>query len=120
MSHVHGSVTSKYDHHPWCSWGVCDRQVESLSASAWTRARMSRLRTLGQEAVALAEEGARVLPLFEPTDSGCSCGQAGCPAPGKHPRTRNGHKDASSDPTQVQTWWSKTPNANIGIATGEG
>ena len=28
----------------------------------------------------------------------------------------HGHNDASSDPMQVMSWWTKTPDANIGIA----
>lgn len=37
----------------------------------------------------------------------------------KSPFTKNGFKDATRDFTQIQTWWSHWPNANIGIATGE-
>ena len=36
----------------------------------------------------------------------------------KEPMTDHGHKDASNDEAQVRTWWSKTPNANVAIATG--
>jgi hypothetical protein len=81
---------------------------------------MSGPSTMGEEALALAEQGQRVFPLFEPTASGCSCAKGACSSPGKHPRTRNGLKDATSDPAQVKAWWSKAPNANIGCATGEG
>lgn len=41
-----------------------------------------------------------------------------CVAEGKRPLTRRGFLDASSDPEQVAAWWSRTPNANIGIPTG--
>ena len=34
------------------------------------------------------------------------------------PLTRRGFLDASSDPEQVAGWWSRTPDANIGIRTG--
>jgi predicted P-loop ATPase len=37
----------------------------------------------------------------------------------KRPLTKNGFLDASSDPDQIRTWWKETPNANIGVATGE-
>lgn len=37
---------------------------------------------------------------------------------GKQPLTRNGFKDASTDPEQVKTWWRATPDANIGLPTG--
>jgi len=41
-----------------------------------------------------------------------------CIVEGKHPLTRRGFLDANSDPEQVAAWWSRTPNANIGIPTG--
>ncbi|WP_454172794.1 bifunctional DNA primase/polymerase [Microbacterium maritypicum] len=41
-----------------------------------------------------------------------------CLVEGKRPLTRRGFLDASSDPEQVAAWWSRTPNANIGIPTG--
>ncbi|MDO4801242.1 MAG: VapE family protein [Prevotellaceae bacterium] len=37
----------------------------------------------------------------------------------KTPLTKNGVKDATTDPAQVKAWWQKYPNANIGIATGK-
>jgi hypothetical protein len=43
---------------------------------------------------------------------------ADCESPGKHPRTRNGLKDASSDPATIRQWWKRWPDANVGIATG--
>lgn len=36
----------------------------------------------------------------------------------KHPLTENGYKDASADPVQIEAWWSKWPDANIGLACG--
>jgi hypothetical protein len=39
-------------------------------------------------------------------------------AEGKRPLTRRGFLDATSDPEQVAAWWSRTPDANIGIPTG--
>ena len=37
----------------------------------------------------------------------------------KKPLTTNGFKDASKDRKQIQEWWTRWPDANIGIATGE-
>jgi hypothetical protein len=58
-------------------------------------------------------------------DGACSCGNPDC-APGgehekniaKHPRTRHGLTDASTDEAQIREWWTCSPSANIGIATG--
>lgn len=41
-----------------------------------------------------------------------------CVVEGKRPLTRRGFLDACSDPEQVAAWWSRTPEANIGIPTG--
>ena len=41
-----------------------------------------------------------------------------CLPGGKRPLTRRGFLDASSDPARIAAWWSRTPNANIGIPTG--
>ena len=79
-----------------------------------------------QTALAYAECGWGVFPVYEPgtSPSRCSCGagldqtgQSQCSA-AKHPRTRNGHRDASTDPKVIRVWWTRWPNANIGIATG--
>jgi len=36
----------------------------------------------------------------------------------KTPATAHGFKDAATDPDTVRAWWQRTPNANIGMATG--
>lgn len=38
---------------------------------------------------------------------------------GKAPLTKNGFLDATRDIDQINEWWRKIPNANIGIPTGE-
>jgi hypothetical protein len=42
-----------------------------------------------------------------------------CVPGGKEPLTRRGHLDASTDPRKIKAWWTRHPNANIGIPTGE-
>ena len=37
----------------------------------------------------------------------------------KIPLTAHGFLDAVTDETQIRSWWTKHPNANIGIATGQ-
>src|SRR3954454_8599027 len=55
------------------------------------------------EALAYAEAG---LPIFP-----CN--------PDKSPATAQGLKDASTDPEQIRRWWTPSPNAMIGMPTGE-
>jgi Bifunctional DNA primase/polymerase, N-terminal len=85
---------------------------------------------LGDAALAYAARGFRVLPLHRPVQTpgrsrsqpggvGCSCGDPGCGPVGKHPRTRNGRHDATTDPDQLARWWQRWPQANIGLVTGE-
>ncbi len=90
------------------------------------------------EAVALAEQGFHLVPVYLPNPDvasrvdekgkrvgGCSCpegpkGGSNCISPGKHPMTRYGVKDADHNPKRVDLWWSGMyRGANIGIATGK-
>lgn len=41
------------------------------------------------------------------------------PCAGKKPLTPKGFKDAVTSEKQISAWWSKYPDANIGVATGE-
>jgi hypothetical protein len=66
----------------------------------------------------VARQGWRVLPLHTVTDGACSCGKPDCHSPGKHPRTRHGVADATSDEATVRAWWEEAPEASIGLATG--
>jgi P4 family phage/plasmid primase-like protien len=58
---------------------------------------------LGDEALAYARNGNAVFP---------------CWPRGKEPLTAHGFKDATKDEAQIRRWWTRWPNANIGIATG--
>lgn len=65
--------------------------------------RVDRTQDLAAAARSLAAAGVPVFP---------------CESDGKRPLTRRGFLDATSDPEQVAQWWSRTPEANIGLATG--
>jgi hypothetical protein len=71
-------------------------------------------------ALAYARHGIPVLPVHEPgPGGGCSCDRgARCERPGKHPRLRHGLTDASTDPRQIELWWERWPQANVGLRTG--
>ncbi|SEN42693.1 Primase C terminal 2 (PriCT-2) [Paracoccus alcaliphilus] len=56
---------------------------------------------LAAAALAYAERGYHVLPV-EPNAKG--------------PLTRHGYKDASTDTDQIKAWWTRWPDANIGLA----
>jgi putative DNA primase/helicase len=61
-----------------------------------------------------------VVPLFEVKDGCCTCaaGKECGKRSGKHPRTKNGVHNATTDPEQIRRWWRQWPSANIGVATG--
>jgi uncharacterized protein YndB with AHSA1/START domain len=69
-----------------------------------------------------ARRGWRVFPCHYPiiTADGarCSCSNPSCENKGKHPATKNGLKDATTDVEQIARWWTTNPNWNIAIATG--
>ncbi len=58
-----------------------------------------------EAALAYASDGKRVFPL-KPRD--------------KVPATAHGLKDATTDEATIREWWTRTPDANIGFATGNG
>ena len=70
-------------------------------------------------ALALARRGWPVLPLNAVgADGRCTCGREDCMSPAKHPRTLRGLRDATRDPVKIREWWTRWPDANIGIVTG--
>lgn len=70
-------------------------------------------------ALKYASRGWHVLPLHWPQDEKCSCGNPGCGNnSAKHPLTKNGLNDATTDPKIIREWLAKWPEANIGIRTG--
>ena len=75
-----------------------------------------------EAALLCAKLGWLVLPLNYPLDNGrCSCGDRMCDSVGKHPMgdlVPHGFKDASDDPEEIRHWFTRRPNANLGIRTG--
>jgi putative DNA primase/helicase len=70
-------------------------------------------------AVAYAARGWQVFPLHSiGADGTCTCHDPACTSVGKHPRTRHGVKDATTDPRTIGRWWRHWPEANVGLATG--
>jgi hypothetical protein len=53
--------------------------------------------------------------------TGCSCRDPGCGQPAKHPLgwlVPHGVKDATTNRARILAWWTRHPQANIGLATG--
>jgi putative DNA primase/helicase len=75
--------------------------------------------TLEAAAVAWAQRGIPVFPVHTLRDGACTCGHEDCSSPGKHPRTPQGLKDATTDEQQIRDWWKRWPTANIGGSVGE-
>lgn len=68
-----------------------------------------------------ADLGWKVLPLHSPRNGTCSCGRSlDHKGAAKHPHTRNGVKDATTDPAKIDGWLDKWPDANVGVACGAG
>jgi hypothetical protein len=68
-----------------------------------------------------AARGLRVLPVYPIIEArgrfACKCFRTiRCEHPGKHPMTRHGLKDASTDAAVVRQLWYCAPDANVGIA----
>lgn len=62
-----------------------------------------------------------VFPLHTPINGVCDCPKGpGCSSPGKHPRTANGLKDATTDELKIRRWWKTWSIANIGVAVPDG
>lgn len=70
-------------------------------------------------ALAYAERGWLVFPCHSAGEAGCSCRRPDCSSPGKHPRISGGLRNASSDQAVIRRWWTRWPNANVAVRTGE-
>ncbi len=75
---------------------------------------------LAGAALTYARHGWRVLPVHTIHDGRCTCGDADCPHPGKHPVNRRGLTDASSEEGVVADWWRRWSLARIGLAVPDG
>ena len=76
-----------------------------------------------QAALEYAERGWHVIPLHHMVDAVmCSCGRPYDPEThkdaAKHPYTKNGLKDATTNPEIINGWWRRWPDANVGIVCG--
>lgn len=63
--------------------------------------------------------GWSVFPVHSIINNKCSCNNLRCESKGKHPATRNGLKDATTNEKQIIKYWTEKPYLNIGVATGK-
>src|SRR5687767_7935301 len=74
-----------------------------------------------QAALSYAADGWPVFPCHTPINGVCDCSaQDRCESPGKHPWTKNGLTDATTDELTIRRWWKERPIANIALAVREG
>jgi hypothetical protein len=67
-----------------------------------------------EAALSYAVRGWPVLPLHSWTGR-CTCGDAQCTSPAKHPRTAHGLLDATTDAAVIREWWTRWPGSNVGV-----
>lgn len=75
---------------------------------------------LVDHALQYAGRGWRIFPCHTTISGVCSCGEPCSKNAGKHPRIKAWQKAATTDQEQILAWWTKWPDANIGVATGSG
>ena len=74
---------------------------------------------MAKRALRLASRDLSVLPMHSTHLGRCTCSQGNaCERAGKHPITPHGVNDATTKRDQIKSWWTASPDANIGIATG--
>ena len=84
---------------------------------------MTEENVLLNDALKLAAIGWPVHPLHNPIFEGdsvrCTCrAGAECESTGKHPRLTGWQGKATTDEAQIRAWWTKWPEANIGVPCG--
>ena len=66
-----------------------------------------------------ADRGWRIVPVHTAAKGRCSCRKKDtCDRAAKHPRTLHGVKDGTADAAQVRRFWSRWPDANVGVCMG--
>ena len=72
-------------------------------------------------ALYFADKSIPVFPLYTVRDGNCTCHKGeGCRNPGKHPMHKNWQNEATTDPEKIRKIWLVHPDANIGLAMGNG
>lgn len=70
------------------------------------------------QALLMASLGHSVFPLHGMKNGKCTCGNATCTDPGKHPCRKNYLNNATTDPAIINTWFNGEPELNYGVRLG--
>lgn len=98
-------------------------QIQALGAEVDRRQQPRTLPSLHSSALWYASVGVPVFPirvgLKKPLPKCKECWEIDCPGPEacRH-ELCHGLKDATTDQSRVDDWWTRMPEANIGLATG--
>ena len=76
-------------------------------------------KTILAAALGYSARGWKVLPVQWPVDGRC-CSGKDCGNAAKHPLTKHGKDDATTDADAIRAWWKRWPLANVGVTTGAG
>lgn len=99
---------------------VLDAEV-CIMVKKFTLTDTMKSKSLKKVALAYAEWGLPVFPVFGIGKNGeCLCCDTQCDHKGKHPITKGGFKDATTDLEQIEKWWKQHPKANIGSPLVDG
>jgi hypothetical protein len=71
------------------------------------------------QALLMASLGHAVFPLHGMKNGKCTCGNAICASPGKHPRRPNSFKEATTNLTIINVWFKNEPKLNYGVRLGQ-
>jgi hypothetical protein len=71
-----------------------------------------------EAALLYASKGWKVFPCHTIRNGRCGCSSADCTSPGKHPMVQGGVYAGTDDRDKIVTWWTRWPEANVGVATG--
>ncbi|WP_426173172.1 bifunctional DNA primase/polymerase [Massilia sp. TWR1-2-2] len=71
------------------------------------------------QALLMASLGHAVFPLHGMKNGKCTCGNATCADPGKHPRRTDPFKEATTNPAIINMWFKYEPGLNYGVRLGQ-
>ncbi len=91
-----------------------------ICASSSDDPQTSKITSALDHALAFAQRGFRIFPIYNiGKDGHCSC-QQDCSSPGKHPRFAGWKRDATTHEKTIRNWARKHPQTNFAAVAGPG